>query len=366
MTAKDLILHRLANQHVSRPRFKTAQDIVSWLGAMQSQDYPSAKWAVGVRLQGATDTGIESAVDSGRVIRMHLLRPTWHFAAREDVRWMLALTAPQIRAAMKSRDKQLGITDEVARKSNRVIARTLRGSASVPRERLVAELEAAGMENRDNLAAHLLMRAETDAVACCAVSRGGKQEYALFDERIPAAKPLKRDEALALLAERYFSSRWPATLRDFAWWSGLTLKDAKNAFEMVKSAFDTVTVDSKTYVVSRSLEAASTDGEGADLLPAYDEMVLSYTDRAALLSQGSWQEAVTINGIIRPLILVKGQAIGTWTRTTEGKKMIVAVEPFTSVPRGARDLMEEAAGRYAAFLGKEVEIRLTRRTSPPQ
>jgi hypothetical protein len=95
-------------------------------------------------------------------------------------------------------------------------------------------------------------------------------------------------------------------------------------------------------------------------------MVLSYTDRAALLSQGSWQEAVTINGIIKPLILVKGQAIGTWTRTTEGKKMIVAVEPFTSVPRGARDLMEEAAGRYAAFLGKEVEIRLTRRTSPPQ
>jgi hypothetical protein len=363
MTARDIVGWRLANQQVSASRFTTVRDIVFWLGALQSQDYTWAKWAIGVRLQRATENKVERAIDDGLVIRMHLLRPTWHFVARDDVRWMLALTAPQIRASMRSRDRQLGITDDVVRRSNRVIARTLRGAGSVPRERLVAELEAAGMANRDNLAAHLLMRAETDQVACCSISRAGKQEYALFEERIPPAEPLKREEAIGRLAKRYFSSRWPATLQDFAWWSGLTLKDAKSAFEMVKSGFETEIVDSKTYVISRSLRAKFPDEHDSDLLPAYDEMILSYADREALLPRSRWVKAVTTNGIIKPLLVVKGQAVGTWSRTTNKEKVVVAIEPFRNMLRSVSEMVEKAAQRYAAFLGKAVEVRrVPRRT----
>ncbi|HVO40942.1 MAG TPA: winged helix DNA-binding domain-containing protein [Spirochaetia bacterium] len=357
MTARDMIRQRLASQQVAVPRLTTAAEIVSWLGAVQSQDYPSAKWALGVRLQSATDLGIEEAVDRGLVVRMHLLRPTWHFAARDDARWMLALSAPQIRAAMKSRDRQLGITDDVARKSNRVIARTLKNEESVPRERLVEALEAEGMENRDNRAAHLLMRAETDGVACCAVSRGGRQEYALFDARIPPQPPLKRDEAMARLAERYFCSRWPATLHDFAWWSGLTFTDAKRAFEAVKSGFGTETIDSKTYVIAGPSGSPAPDGSRADLLPAYDEMILSYADRAALLTRTSWTKMVTTNGIIRPLILVNGRAIGTWKREADTERVVLTMQPFAKTPVGAGPLIQKAAERYAAFLGKAVEVR---------
>lgn len=361
MDARDITARRLLNQHVTRPRLGAAQEVVFQLGAIQSQDVGMGKWAVGVRLKGATERGVEEAIESGDVIRMHLLRPTWHFAARKDARWMLELTGPNIRSSMKYRDKQLELTAAVVRKSNRIIERALKGGP-VSRDELVSRLEAGGIPNDDNRAAHLLMRAELDGVACSAPPLDGKQAYVLFDAWIPRATPLKKEEALAALAQRYFSTRCPVTVRDFSWWSGLSLGDARVALEIVSSSFTVERIGSQVWVFSpssRRAGAVEPDGKSARLLPAFDEMVLSYTDRSALFGAKGSMRSVVSGGIIKPMIVFGGQVIGTWNRRANGENVAVSVAPLARLTAVAMASIEKAAERYAAFLCKPLEILTT-------
>ena len=361
MGPRETTSQRLFNQHVAKPRLRTGQQIVFQLGAIQSQDYGMGKWAIGVRLKGATERAVEAAIESGEVVRMHLLRPTWHFAARKDVRWMLELTGPNIRASMKYRDKQLELTGEAVRKSTRIIEKALKAGPTT-RDALVSALEAGGISNDDNRAAHLLIRAELDKVACSAPPLEGKQAYVLFDAWIPPAPALKKDEALAALAQRYFSTRCPVTVRDFSWWSGLSLRDARDALEMVKSGFTVEKIGSQTWVLcmsSRLVGAFEPDGQSAGLLPAFDEMILSYADRSALFAGNHGLRSVVSGGIIRPMIVSRGQVIGTWNRQADGQKIAVTIAPFGRLASGFWASLERAAKRYAAFLGKPLEI-LTR------
>lgn len=358
MDARDITRQRLLNQHVAKPRLKTPHEIVFHLGAVQSQDFGMGKWAIGMRLKGATERAVEAAIESGDVVRMHLLRPTWHFAARKDARWMLELTGPNIRLCMKYRDKQLELSDETVRKSNRIIEKALQ-AGPVTRDKLVSALEAGGISNYDNRAAHLLMRAELDKVACNAPPLEGKQAYVLFDAWIPPAKPLKKEEALAALAQRYFSTRCPVTLRDFSWWSGLSLRDARDALEMVKAGFVVEEIGSQPWVLSTSSErtgALEADGRSAGLLPAFDEMILSYTDRSALFGAKDGPRSVVSGGVIKPIIVSEGQVVGTWNRQTDGEKVAVTIAPFGRLAAAVRASIERAAERYATFLGKPLEI----------
>jgi hypothetical protein len=304
---------------------------------------------------------VEAAIESGDVVRMHLLRPTWHFAARKDARWMLELTGPNIRASMKYRDRQLELTDETIRKSNRIVEKALQ-AGPVTRNQLVSALEAGGISNYDNRAAHLLMRAELDKVACSAPPREGKQAYVLFDAWIPPAKPLNKEEALAALAQRYFSTRCPVTLRDFSWWSGLSLKDARDALAAVQSSFTVNAIGSQTWVFDASASragASNAAGKSVGLLPAFDEMILSYTDRSALFDGKDGLRSVVSGGVIKPIIVSGGQVVGTWNRQVDGEKVVVTITPFGRPAAALRASIEGAAERYATFLGKPLEI-LTR------
>ncbi len=361
MEARDITTQRLLNQHVAKSRLRTAQEVVFQLAAIQSQDYGMGKWAIGVRLKGATERSVEAAIERGDVVRMHLLRPTWHFVARKDARWMLELTGPNIRASMKYRDRQLELTREAVRKSNRIIEKALKAGPAT-REDLVSALEAGGISSYDNRAAHLLMRAELDKVACSAPPVEGKQAYVLFDAWIPPALPLKKEEALAGLAHRYFSTRCPVTLRDFSWWSGLSLRDARGALETVKSGYAVERIGSQLWVLCTSFSragASETDGGSAGLLPAFDEMILSYADRSALFAAKDGLKSVVSGGIIKPIVVSGGRVVGTWNRQADAEKIAVTIAPFGRLPSASRTLIEEAAERYAAFLGKPLEI-LTR------
>jgi len=358
MDAREIVRHRLLNQHVAKPRLRTAHEIVFHLGAVQSQDLGMGKWAIGVRLKGATERAVEAAIESGDVVRMHLLRPTWHFVAREDARWILELTGPNIRASMKYRDSQLELTDETVRKSNRIVEKALQ-AGPVTRNQLVSALEAGGISNYDNRAAHLLMRAELDKVACNAPPLEGKPAYVLFDAWIPPAKPLKKEAALAALGQRYFSTRCPVTLRDFSWWSGLSLRDAREALEMVKAGFMVEKIGSQTWVLSTSSKRAGAfedDGRSAGLLPAFDEMILNYTDRGALFGAKDGLRSVVSGGIIKPIIVSGGQVVGTWNRQADREKVAVSITPFGRLAAALRASIERAAERYATFLGKPLEI----------
>ncbi len=362
MESSEITRQRLLNQHVAKPRLRTAAEIVFELGAVQAQDFGMGKWAIGTRLRGATERAVHAAIESGEVVRMHLLRPTWHFVHRKDVRWMLDLTAPNIRASMSYRDRQLGLTDETVRKSTRIIEKALK-AGPVTRDGLVSALAAAGIPNEDNRAAHLLMRAELDKVACSAPVLDGGLAHVLFDAWIPPAPRVPKDEALATLASRYFSTRCPATVQDFSWWSGLPLTDARRALEMLGPGF-TVEATGRRILVHRvpprRSRADAADGRSVALLPAFDELVLSYADRSALFAPGDTLQRVVAGGVIKPIVVAGARVIGTWSRRADGQKVAITVTIARfgrSVPAG-RAAIEEAAELHATFLGRPLDLHV--------
>src|SRR5713226_2776124 len=162
MTNLDIAHRRLHNQLITRPMFEKPDDVVKWLGAVQAQDYAGAKWALGLRMQGVTDDVIEQAFADGAIIRTHVMRPTWHFVAPADIRWMLALTAPRINAYY---NRKLELDDSVFRHSNVALAKALQGGKQLTRSELVSVLQQAGIA-ADNLlrSTYIIMRAELDGI----------------------------------------------------------------------------------------------------------------------------------------------------------------------------------------------------------
>jgi hypothetical protein len=343
---------RLSNQQIAETRFKSVKEIVGWMGAMQAQDFNMAKWAIGIRLPNSTEKLIDSAIDKGEIIRTHLMRPTWHFVSADDIYWMLELTAPQIKAAMKYRDKELKLTPEIYKKSNEIIEKALTGGKHLSRDALISELQIANITTSENRASHLLFGAELDGILCSGRTCGGRHMYALLRERCPKTKTLNRDEALAKLALKYFNSHNPATIQDFAWWSGLSITEAKSTMEMVKSNFISETIDKQTFWFSNS--DSQTYRDLAYLLPAYDEFLISYKDRTASMASVDSAKAVSSNGIFRPMIVVNGQVIGIWKRTINKEKVILETTFFQPPVRGTKKMIDKAIFRYAQFIGKKI------------
>ena len=356
MSLTDIANLRLISQQIAGTTFKTPKDMVAWMGAMQAQDYAMAKWAVGIRLANSTEQVIETALNNAEIIRSHLLRPTLHLVSADDIYWMLELSAPQIIASLKSRHKELELSETVFTKSNLIIERALSDGKHLIRGELIAELRKAGITTDDNRAYHMIVRAELDGIVCSGARRSGVQTYALLAERVPKTKRLTKEEALASLARKYFSSHGPATLADFVWWSGLSTSDAQRALEMVQSDLVSEAIDSQTYWFSNIASIPKTDGDRAYLLPAYDEFIISYRDRSASLISENFKKAVSSNGVFRPVIVVNGQVTGIWKRTIKKDKVIVETEFFKQPHKTRMSLIDKAVVPYGQFLEKKVVI----------
>lgn len=326
------------------------------MGAMQAQDYSMVKWAIGLRLPNSTDRVIEAAINNGEIIRTHLLRPTWHLVSAKDIYWMLELTAPQIKATLKSRHKELGLSQTIITKSNTVIKQALRDGKHLTRYELVAELEKNGIMTNENRASHLLVQAELDGIVCSGATKGKNQTYALLEERVPKTKSLSKEKALAKLAGQYFASHCPATLEDFIWWSGLSVSDAKQALEIAKSVLISKQIGSSIYWSTNLASISKKDEEDAHLLPAFDEFIISYKDRSASLPYKNYNKAVSDNGIFRPVIVVNGQVIGIWKRTIKKDKVIVETDFFKPPSKATLIQIDKAAVQYGCFLEKETEL----------
>lgn len=347
---------RLANQHITGKHCNTPKEIVGWMGAMQAQDFSMAKWAVGVRRPGSTEHEIEAAINQGEILRTHVLRPTWHFVSADDIRWMLELTATRISSGMKSRHHHLGLTPALVTRSLNVIEKSLSDGVHKPRETLIAELKGAGIPTDENRASHLLLRAELDGLICSGEIEAGKPKYALLDERVRKKDKITREEALARLARIYFSSRGPATIQDFCWWSGLPGKDGQLAVELVKSEIMAEKIDGLIYRFAAPASMPKEDTAAIILLPAYDEYLIGYTDRSAALPDEAFQKVVSNNGIFRPILVVCGRVAGVWKRAMKKEKVILEVELFDASPGIQGDRIEKAAYFYGRFLEKDIEI----------
>jgi hypothetical protein len=358
MNLVDIANNRLINQQIERSKCETPKEVVDWMGAIQAQDYAMAKWAIGVRLPEATDRIVEIALSNGEIIRTHLLRPTWHIVSADDIYWMLALRATRIKAAMRPRFKQLGLTEDMVVKSNQIMEKALRGGKNLTREEILPELTKAGIPVDENRASHLLMWAELDGLVCSGATKDKKLTYALLEERVPKADQPSREEALAKLAKKYYSSHGPATVQDFTWWSGLSAKEASHALELVKSNFKAETINGQTYWYIQTQSPAPIEKEVVTLLPAFDEFIISYTNRTAALPSENFNEAVSNNGIFRPIVVVNGQVTGIWKRTIQKGKVVVETEFFQPPEKTTLRLIEEAARRYGNFLGMETEFSM--------
>lgn len=187
-----------------------------------------------MRLPNADATQIEHAINSGKLVRTHVLRPTWHLVHPEDVRWMMTLTAPGIAQSMGTYNRKLELDAALFRKSNKVFEKALKDGQQLTRSELAAILEKAKIPTNDLRMNFLLIKAEIEMVICNGGKRDKQITYALFDERVPPAKPLTQEESLATLALRFFSSHGPATLKDFIGWSGLPITAARQGLNLVK------------------------------------------------------------------------------------------------------------------------------------
>ena len=342
---------RLHAQRLESGRMAGAEDIVGWLGAVQAQEYALAKWGVGLRLRRASDASIERAFAAGSILRTHVLRPTWHFVTPADIRWMLALTAPRIRANLASYDRMLGIDAAVITRAVRAIAAALAGGPHLTRAELKAALSRAGVpSDSTQRLGHLVMHAELEGVICSGARRGSQMTYALLDDRVPASRPRSRDDSLAELARRYFTSHGPAQLKDFAWWSGLTAAEARAALELSRAHLASEELEGKTYWFSPSLGTVGPPDRAAYLLPPYDEYLIAFKDRSAALDPALWNPVAARNAFIAPVV-VGGRVVGGWKRTLKKGTVVVTLDLPRKLSRADARLVEDAVRRHHAFLG---------------
>jgi hypothetical protein len=282
------------------------------------------------------------------------MRPTWHLIVPEDVSWLLELTAPRIRSAAKSRHRELEIDDRLVAKSNKLIERALEGKKHKTREELMDILEDAGIKARNQRSSHLMFCAELDGIVCSGEMRNKEQTYALLRERVPEIKKIDREEALSILARKYFTSHCPASVQDFAWWSGLSLGDCRKAIEMIKSGFNSEKAGEIVYWFPESTAAVSGYRDTAHLLPAFDEYIIAYRDRSASLVMAHNKKAVSDNGVFRAIVVINGLVKGVWKRTIKKDTAFIEMNLFHPLNKKQMKGIEKAGERYGEFLGKKI------------
>jgi hypothetical protein len=350
MNRSDFLVQRLYNQRLSSPDFQKPVDVVRWFGAVQSQDFEAAKWALALRMPRATNAGIEEAFNRGTILRTHLMRPTWHFVAHDDIHWLLALTAPRVNLRCGPNYRKLELDDAAFKRSRKVFEKALRNGKHLTRSELRKRLNESDIEANDTIRlAHILIRAELDGIVCSGPRSGKQFTYALLEERVAGTKRIDRDEALARLTQRYFRSHGPATLQDFAWWSGLTTADAKRGVELAERQLEKVSVGERVYWKPQSSDAPRQSLNRAHLLPVYDEFFVAYKDRQVVFNSEDGKPALTSWDLLGPTVLVDGMAAGTWKRTTDKKS--VALKFVRALKKAERAAIAEAAKRYAEFSG---------------
>ncbi|MDR1332324.1 MAG: winged helix DNA-binding domain-containing protein [Tannerella sp.] len=339
---------RIRSHQLGNPRHDDPEKLVAWMGAIQAQDCSMSKWALGVRLRSATIGAVDAALHKAKIVRTHVLRPTWHLVAAADVRWMLQLSGERIRASSASRDRILEITEGLYSTCNRLIEKALEGNRHLTRQELAAELAGAGIAVNTSRMIHFMMRAEVEGLVCSGIDRGNRQTYALIDERIPPAKTLHRDEALAALATKYFRSHSPAGLPDFAWWSGLSAGDARQAVHLIQSQLLTVRFHEKSLFVHQSCAGEPDAPDTFHFLPAFDEYVIAYKDRTVVLEAEHHAKAFSKNGIFHPVIVSNGRIAGTWQKAAT-KNRITVKPVFFEAAEPDEDRIKAAEDRYRAF-----------------
>ena len=342
---------RLSSQRLARPGSQNIEELVAWFGVVQAQDYPAAKWALALRMRGnVTGEAIERAFNDGRIVRTHVLRPTWHFVAADDVGWMLQLSAEHVHRRMGYAYRYYGLDPRTRVRAAESIERALGGGAHLTRRELGAHLHRAGLPAKGIHLALLTIYAELERIMCSGAQRGKEATYASLSARVKRLQALSRDEALAELTRRYFRSHAPATIRDFVWWSGLSAKDVKRGLEIVGAKDEAV--GGCKYWRTSHVPSRRQSRSVVHLLPIYDEYLVAYRDHGAVPRNA--------RASLGPALIVNGQVAGAWKPVVAGDTVTVDVTVDRRLTTPERNALEAAVDRYGRHVQKTASLVLKR------
>jgi hypothetical protein len=343
---------RLSAQGIAAPGLTSPAAVVRHLLAMQAQDYAGALWSVGLRTPSCTAADVTRALADREIVRSWPMRGTLHLTAAEDLGWMLQLTGARIFASAAGRHRQLGLEEAHFTLARSTAETELGGGVILSRTALLAAFASAGIDVTGQRGSHLLLALSVRGVLVFGPADGTTQTFALLDEWVQHPRHLDADEALAEFVLRYFEGHGPATIRDFAWWSSLTLTDARRGLALVEAVLERLEVDGVIYYHRGGLEPAL---PGVHALPGFDEYVLGYQDRGAQLAPEFFEAIVPgANGMFRSTVVVDGQIVGTWRRSMTAKAVTVEVEPLLPLSARSRTRFNRALARYGDFVGLPV------------
>lgn len=358
---------RLTNELLAESRFTDVSEVVKWFGAMQSQDYAGAKWALGQRVKGATNELIEKACNDGEILRTHVMRPTWHFVHPEDIRWILQLTAPHVKRIMGYYYRQLGLDALLIKKTQAVFQKALKGGKQLTRTELATALGKNGISVKGQILGHIVGEAELDGVICSgprigkpsfAKASAGKQfTYMLLEERAPKTKDISREEALFELTKRYFQSHGPATMKDFSWWSGLSMLDVKKGIELNKPSLENEIVEGKTYYFFSTKYLPMS--KEIYLLPNYDEYTIAFKERELFFNPEDSKNLPPV-GRATPFahtIMQDGRIIGMWKRELKKDTVTVIPQFFKKPGQEEKEGLIKAVEKFGMFLNLKTEVK---------
>jgi hypothetical protein len=329
--------------------------VVRWMLAMQGQDLPGAKWSVGLRSPGTTLADVDAALATGAIIRSWPMRGTLHLVAGEDIGWMLGLTAARTVQSLATRHRQLDIDDAVVAAAGDVAVELLAGGRAATRAELFAAFEKAGIGTAEQRGVHLLGRLHQNQLLCLGPMRGNDQAVVLLSEWVRNPHTPERDEALGEFVSRFFSSHGPATLRDFAWWTKLPLRDARVGLAIAREHLEESVQDGTSYFMAPGLSDRA--AREVHLLPGFDEFLLGYQDRSASLAAEHAQLTVPgNNGMFLPTIVDAGQVVGLWRRKKVKSGMEITPQPFAGMTKRREAGFAAAAAAYGAYLGTPVTV----------
>jgi hypothetical protein len=342
---------RLSALGIADPVAPTPDAVVRNALATQAQDYLGTLWSVGLRTPGATSAEVEAAHEAGRFVRSWPMRGTLHFVIGEDLNWMLGLTGARMLQSAEGRRRQLGLTEDDYARARSAARDRLGGGGKASRAEMFAAFEAAGVSTDGQRGIHTLGQLAQLGMLVLAA----RDAWTLLDEWVPEPRQLERDEALEEFVLRYFTSHGPATVKDFAWWSSLTLTDARAGLAAARDRLDAFELDGETYYLRPGLEPAE---RAVHLLPGFDEYLLGYADRTAQLAG---EHANTIvpggNGLFMPTIVVDGEVVGIWKRERKTKRTVVTLAPVRPLTAVAMRGVKKKIRRYAEFVETDVELR---------
>ena len=361
MKPTDVMRWRMLNTRLTGAPFGSAEEAVRWHGAVQGQDYGPAKWSIGQRTANLVDRDIDGALDTGAILRTHVLRPTWHLVARDDIRWILALSGPRVHRQIEPRLRQLGLDPKTLSRCEDAVVSALQGGDHLTRADIAGVLDEAGIERAGQRLPHILIHCELESLICSGRLAGKQQTYALLEERAPARGSLDPEDSMAELVRRYLRSHGPATVRDMRWWSGLTVRDIKDTLHLLGSEVSSEAHEGLTFW-SMNEDGRPPPMRGAHLLQMLDEIFVGYSesrhfsDPRAREARTAWSE----RGQPAANILLRGRVAGHWKRTADKKVMSVELLLYDDPKPADLGAMKAAVKRMGSFVGLPVAMVTSR------